>query len=237
MTALERLLEVQEHDIAVDRLRHRRATLPERAELAEVERQAKETQQRLEALRRQRDEVVERQTRLEADVAASEKRAADIEARMSSGAVRAGRDLEAMAEEIESLKRRVSSLEDQVLEAMEEREPLDAELDVLEARTEELRMTASRLIEEIRTAEADIDREVEAETRAREDSIAAVDPAVASEYERLRVRLDGIGVARLVSGSCAGCHLSLPATEIDRLKRMDDDEIAHCDQCGRILVR
>ncbi len=36
---LARLLDVQDHDTVVDQLRHRRATLPERAELANVDRQ------------------------------------------------------------------------------------------------------------------------------------------------------------------------------------------------------
>ena len=36
---LARLLEVQDHDTVIDQIRHRRATLPERAELADVDRQ------------------------------------------------------------------------------------------------------------------------------------------------------------------------------------------------------
>ena len=39
------------------------------------------------------------------------------------------------------------------------------------------------------------------------------------------------------NGRCSGCHLALPATEIDRIKREAPDTIVLCDQCGRILVR
>ena len=38
-------------------------------------------------------------------------------------------------------------------------------------------------------------------------------------------------------GTCMGCHLQLPATEVDRLKRLEPDTLVFCDQCGRILVR
>jgi predicted nucleic acid-binding Zn-ribbon protein len=46
-----------------------------------------------------------------------------------------------------------------------------------------------------------------------------------------------VGAARLEQGSCTGCHLKLPSTEVERLRKLDPDEVAFCDQCGRILVR
>ena len=39
-----------------------------------------------------------------------------------------------------------------------------------------------------------------------------------------------------VTTSCSGCHLTLPATEIDRIKKAPPDAFFTCDQCGRILV-
>ena len=57
------------------------------------------------------------------------------------------------------------------------------------------------------------------------------------EYERLREQLDGIAVAELRSGQCLGCHLSLSAVEVDRIKREPADAVVHCGECGRILVR
>ena len=56
-------------------------------------------------------------------------------------------------------------------------------------------------------------------------------------YDRLRAKLGGIGAAKLVGGSCSGCHLTLPAQERARIKAAPPDELVFCDQCGRILVR
>jgi predicted nucleic acid-binding Zn-ribbon protein len=58
-----------------------------------------------------------------------------------------------------------------------------------------------------------------------------------SEYERLRAGLGGIGVARLEGGRCLGCQLMLSAVERDRLKGLPPDEVVHCEECGRLLVR
>ena len=56
-------------------------------------------------------------------------------------------------------------------------------------------------------------------------------------YERLRAKLGGVGAARLVGPRCSGCHLTLPATELDRLRKGSPDALVFCDQCGRILIR
>ncbi|MDQ1445435.1 MAG: C4-type zinc ribbon domain, partial [Acidimicrobiaceae bacterium] len=45
------------------------------------------------------------------------------------------------------------------------------------------------------------------------------------------------GAAKLVGSNCSGCHLSLPATELDRIRHGSPDQVVFCDQCGRILVR
>jgi predicted nucleic acid-binding Zn-ribbon protein len=56
-------------------------------------------------------------------------------------------------------------------------------------------------------------------------------------YEKLRDRLGGVGAARLEHGACGGCHLALPAVELDHIRRAPPEAIIICEQCGRILVR
>ena len=74
--------------------------------------------------------------------------------------------------------------------------------------------------------------------RSERDRLAAeVPPDLIARYEQLRTKLGGTGAARLVGGSCGGCHLQLPAMELDRVKKAPPDAIIYCDQCGRILVR
>ena len=105
---LDRLLEVQDHDTAVDQLRHRRATLPARTELARLE-----TRRRALAARRAHRRCRARRARgapgrpRGADRAAGRARRAEIEKRMFGGQVRPRRDLQAMDEEVKHLARHV----------------------------------------------------------------------------------------------------------------------------------
>ena len=44
-------------------------------------------------------------------------------------------------------------------------------------------------------------------------------------------------MARLVGNTCQGCRLTIPATEVDRIRKAGPDgDVAHCDNCGAILV-
>jgi predicted nucleic acid-binding Zn-ribbon protein len=174
---------------------------------------------------------------LEADVATTEARITEVDKRLYSGQVSASRDLQAMSEEIGHLKARRSNLEDRILEIMEEREPVDAEVAQLEADLSGLEAEAAEMQVALGQAEAVVDGELEAMTGERAAAAAELPPDLTATYERLRSQLGGVGAARLVGSSCSGCHLALPATELDRLRRGPPDELVYCDQCGRILVR
>jgi predicted nucleic acid-binding Zn-ribbon protein len=236
MSALEDLLAVQAIDTTLDQLRHRRVNLPERAELKDVEAKRKALEAEYAEAVAVRDEVASRQANFEKDIAASEARVIEIDKRMYSGEVTASRDLEAMTKEIASIRSRVSTLEDHALEAMDEREPLDATVSELEARDAGYVELAARLRAAIAAAESEIDAELAREEAARAAAATSVPADLLAEYERLRTRLGGIGAARLEHGTCMGCRMKLPATELDRIKHQPPDALVHCDQCGRILV-
>ncbi|MBV8559155.1 MAG: hypothetical protein JO050_00180 [Acidimicrobiia bacterium] len=237
MSALEDLLVVQEHDSAVDRLRHRLDTLPAKTQLAEIEQQQAALEKTMAEVGGRRDEVVRRQQRHEDELASVEAKITDVEKRLYSGAVSAPRELQAMEADVGSLKRHRSDVEDRVLDAMQDREPLDAELTVLEQRRQALGSDGDQLRQAIAAQTAEIDAELTTELEARRAAAAGIPDGLLSQYERLRATQGGVGAARLVNGRCSGCHLTLPATELDRIRHGDADAVVLCDQCGRILVR
>jgi predicted nucleic acid-binding Zn-ribbon protein len=235
--AFEALAALQDRDNEIGRLRHRRWHLEERAALARVQADTAVRAQRLDEARGRQAQAVKAQAEREQALTSTEARIAEIDKRMYSGAVSASRELQAMSDEVAHLKERVSELEEQVLEAMEAREPVDAEVAALEAEQQAAADEADRLRAAAADAEAGIDAELAAEMGARADAEAVVPPDLLKEYEQLRAKLDGIGAARLVGNQCTGCHLTLPATEVDRIHHLPEDEAAYCDNCGRILIR
>lgn len=234
--SLERLLLVQARDTALDQLRHRRAALPERAEL-----EARRAEQRtLEAQRRdvqaRRDLVHAEERRLDDLVRGTAAHAAEVDKKLYSGTVASPRELQAMQADLEMLRRQVSDLEDQELELMEQREALDTRLADLDAALATAGEDARRLADVIAVAEREIDTETASEESARRALAAEIDPALVADYERRRARNKGAGAARLVGTTCQACHLTIPSTEAERVRRAAGDEIAYCDNCGAILV-
>ncbi|MDQ3681388.1 MAG: C4-type zinc ribbon domain-containing protein [Actinomycetota bacterium] len=237
MSGLQSLIRVQERDTATDRLRYRRANLPERSLLSGLERRLADLEARLTDVRARRDAVGARQSRLEEEVRSLDARVQEIDRRLYSGTVTASRELQAMSAEVSAIKARRSAVEDAVLEAMEEHEPLALELASLERQRAELVGESEHLRATLAESEVAIDAEIAAEEDARADAAQSVASDLLSTYEGLRSRLGGVGASRLVGSSCSGCHLVLPAAEVARVKREPPDALVFCDQCGRILVR
>lgn len=235
--ALDALLALQDLDTAVEQARHRLANLPAAAELRGVEAERAALGGRRAERAGARDDVAGRQAALEAELAATEQRAAAVSQRLYSGEVSASRDLQAMSAEVDSLKARASSLEDQILEVLEEREPLDAAVDAVDAEDAALADREAAARADLAGAEAEVGTELDGLAGRRAEAAAAVPAELLATYDRLRARLGGIGAARLVGGRCDGCHLVLPAIELDRIRHLPDDAVVTCDQCGRILVR
>lgn len=239
MTALplEALLFLQDIDSATDQQRHRRAHLAERGDLTDIDRQAAAGRGAIERVAQARDEMAGRQSSAEADLAATEQRVEAVNRRLYGGTVTASRELQAMAADVEVLKTRASGLEDQILELMEQRQPLDHELAQLATQQAGLAARRETVQVSLAESEATVDDELADLARRRAEAAAAVPPEVLATYERLRASSDGVAVARLVGNHCDGCHLSLAAMELDRIRHLPAGEVAVCEQCGRILVR
>lgn len=234
---LEQLLVVQDHDLRVTQLRTRRAGLPERAEAAEVAAARAALDERMARVDEQRHRVERDQARLDDEVASLRAKAEQADKALYGGSVTGAAELQALQEQVASLQRRIGELEDQELELMVARDPLDEEASAIAAEQAVLADRAEALATRITVAEAEIDAEIEQEEAARAEAAAAVDPDLLAEYEALRAQRGGIGVARLEHGTCQGCHMKLSAVELDRIKGLPADARIHCEDCGRILVR
>jgi predicted nucleic acid-binding Zn-ribbon protein len=233
---LEALLLVQERDIALDQLRHRRDAMPERAELiARLAELRQKEAERAEIGERHRAVLAE-ERRIDDEAQAVGERADEVNKRLYSGSTTSPRELQAMQADIDMLHRRRSDLEDEELEVMEQREVLDAEVAALDTSIAALKETAGQLSRTIVDAEAEIDEEIERESVVRSELAAPIAESLLRDYERRRAQNRGAGAARLVGTTCQACHLTVPSTEAEKIRRGAGSVIAYCDNCSAILV-
>jgi predicted nucleic acid-binding Zn-ribbon protein len=236
MSGFEELFALQEHDAALDRLKHRHDTLPERAAVAQGEAQLAAVQAQLAGVKTERDGVARREKALDDEASLLQAKADEVERKMYSGEISSPKELQAMQHEVEQLRRHQSDLETTELELMEQREPLDAQLADLGGRADSIGTELAAARDALAAAEDAVKAEARVELAARQELAGRIDAQLVAEYERCRSLTQGTGVARLVGTTCQGCHLSIPSTEAERIKRAPEGSIEHCDNCGAILV-
>jgi predicted nucleic acid-binding Zn-ribbon protein len=104
------LLDVQDRDTTLDQLRHRRATMPERAELAACTKELDELAGRLTEVQAKLTELARAQSRIEDEVALIDTKSASETKKLNSGSVTAPREIQALSDEIDALGRRKRAL-------------------------------------------------------------------------------------------------------------------------------
>jgi predicted nucleic acid-binding Zn-ribbon protein len=231
------LIRLQDLDTLIAQLRHRRAALPERAQLRSVEQAMDTLAARSETLVAERQRLSEQLVALEGEVDAISSRRTGIERRLLESRHAAPRDLQAMDNEVHHLAQRQAEAEDLQLAVMEDAEPVDGELARIESERARLDEAATTLGGTLAVAEAAVDAELATLTGTRVRLAGGLPEGLARQYEALRTRLGGVGAARLVGNHCDGCHLDLSSVEVERIRRLPADEVVSCEQCGRILVR
>ncbi|MGF7239350.1 MAG: zinc ribbon domain-containing protein [Frankia sp.] len=232
-----RLLNLQALDSAIERLGERRRSLPEVAATEALS-------ERLTALR---DDVVRAETevsdiarvqsRLENEVEMVRTRAARDRTRLESGQISSPKELANLQSEVTSLTRRQTSLEDDLLEVMENREVADARAGELRKEADQVGAERDEVAARRDAAFAEIDTEAAAH-RAERATVAPTlpDPLIAL-YDRIRATSGGVGAAALVRHRCEGCHLELSGADLRALAAAPVDEVVRCEECRRILVR
>ena len=211
--------------------------MPEIAQLEDNETRRKQLDDRARDLRVAVDDLTAEQRKADADVEQVKTRRERDRSRMEQGLITNPKDLERMGHELESLERRINSLEDTELEVMERLEETQTELEKV---TSELAGFDERTLT-LTTARDQKSGGIrdEVTTLERERAAAAADlpEDLTALYQRLREQKNGVGAAALIRGECGGCRLSMNAADLRAMAAAPSDEVIRCEECRTIMVR
>ncbi|MGH8875307.1 MAG: zinc ribbon domain-containing protein, partial [Acidimicrobiia bacterium] len=202
------LLDLQEVDLQIDRLLHRRSSLPELEQYRAAHERAEELAGRHRVLEGRLRAVGLDLDKAEGELGLAEQKLEQEERRLFAGGMSA-RETEHMRMEVEQTRRQVSGLEERVLEMLEEKEGLEAETVGAAEALEGARREEAALEGAISEQWKEIDAELARREARKAEIVGPIDPALLDLYEQLRQTKDGVGVGRLVDGVCGGCHLAL----------------------------
>lgn len=231
------LLEIQRLDTEAEQLHHRRANLPQRADLRAARAEQSGIQQQIDTVGLQRIEVLTRQKRLEDEAAIIQAKADVDDNRLYSGEITAIRDLQALQDEIAGLRSRQGLLEERAIEAMVEAEELAEQASSLEAQRAAGDERVTVLEAELAAFEADIDEQLAVLSTARTEAAARAEDGAVASYERRRETFGPSTAVPFDPSSGCGCPHQMPAVEVARIKRCAEGEVLDCAECGRLVLR
>ena len=230
------LIELQLIDTAISHLKIKLANLPEREQITAIHTRLENTAVELAVVETELADVAIDLRRIEVDVEQVADRIKKDESRLSSG-VGSPKELEQLQHELGTLAKRKSELEDGELEVMLKHDSVKARVDELLNDQVGLKQLELELNIRLENATTEIQSEINIQQAERGQLAPKIEATLVELYEKVRTSNDGVGAALLVGNKCEGCHLSINAIEIERIKSLPADEIIRCEECRRILVR
>lgn len=155
------------------------------------------------------------------------------EARLYSGLVKNPKELQDLQNEVAALKRHLSVLEEQELEAMLEAEQADKDFQQAQKALEEIKLRSSDQQRSLLEEKSALEKKLETLNAERQATMSALPSEMLVTYENLRQQRRGVAVAQVADNSCAACGTTLTAA-LQQVAR-SATQLAHCPTCGRIL--
>ncbi|HSJ33815.1 MAG TPA: C4-type zinc ribbon domain-containing protein [Acidimicrobiia bacterium] len=230
--ALADLLDVQELDLEIDRLLHRRSTLPELERYRATQEQLNALDEQIEAAQAELRQIELDTDKAEGELEMLEEKLQQHETRLFAGGM-SGRETEHMRLEVQGLRGQKGASEERVLGLLEKLDPAREDLSNLEAQRQMLAGEKAELEGFITEEWRKIDSELARKEERKREAVAPVPEDLVELYEKLRSTKEGVGVGRLDNDTCGGCHMRLSPAEVAEVKKADPPRCVHC---RRILV-
>lgn len=229
--ALRELVRLQKIDTEIHELEARFAAIDPGRKLAAAVQKAREAKEAAEAkLKEMRQEVEDLQLKtkgIEQKIEAEAKR-------LYSGGVYNAKDAEAIDREIANLKQRRAQADERVLELWELLPNAERDFNEKHALLQE---AEARLLQHQAKYE-EVKQKFVAKARAliakRKEQAARCDPDLLKQYEAVRKKRAGVGIAEVVDETCTACGISVPKAQIDSLR--EGETLETCRNCLRILA-
>ncbi len=178
-------------------------------------------------------ELERRQREMEAEAEGIRAKVAAAEGKLYGGTVKNPKELNSMQEQVKGYKKNIEQMEDATLEIMTQIESLRGEMatkredaDRIETEWSEAQSLLVQEVDELRALLAQL-------AESREALANKIDPARLELYRLLRKKRQGRAVAKVEQGICQGCRITLPMSEMQKVKGGHD--IVQCGSCERIL--
>ncbi|MCC2593484.1 C4-type zinc ribbon domain-containing protein [Tessaracoccus sp. OS52] len=232
----QRLLQLADLDQELGRVQHTAKSLPEHKQINELMAARQQVTDALVSVTTEVDDLQVGVRRAENDLVPVKARLERDSRRIEDGSVTDSKTLRGLIDEVEHIKRRIGTLEDEQLEVMGQLEAAEARQAEITARKAEIEAKLRELVAARNEKVTALQAEAGELGTSRAAVAAQVAPDLLKLYERIREQR-GLGAARLARGRCTGCQLEITVSDLDDYRRAPANQVLRCVECDRILVR
>ncbi|MDO8751637.1 MAG: C4-type zinc ribbon domain-containing protein [Dehalococcoidia bacterium] len=160
-------------------------------------------------------------------------KAKGLDQRLYGGSIRNAKELEALHAELQFAKSQASEEEEKLLNLMLALDEAEAGLATSRTDLEQTEKTRADTIATLAKEQATLTQRLQALSANRHQVTVGIAPALLAQYEQVRKARQGVALAKVERGMCMGCRLTLPNSELQRVRT--SQEPVTCSSCGRIL--
>lgn len=179
------------------------------------------------------NEAEKKQRAIEAEAQSQRIKIEQAESSLYGGAVHNPKELQDLQRDVASLKKHLSTLEDQVLEAMLANEAAASSVIEAKAAVAQIESRRGEQTRNLTLEQADLLRLLERFESERKAALTPLDGASLDLYDSLRRDRRGMAVTTLGDGSCNACGTTL--TPAQQQNARHSSQLFRCPTCGRIL--
>ena len=226
---LELLLKLQVIDYDIGELERSKEYLPDMME--NLTREMQESKAKLEQTETGLEEAKVKQKSLELDLKTKEADLQKYQQKMMS--IKTNKEYDALVAEIDANKDSISSIENELLETIEQVSEFEKEITGLNEKVTQVEENNSRQLGILQEKIDSIGDKMSVIESSRKEIVSSIPRQTMSVYERVRRGKGGQAVVPVKKRACSACFKALTPKKIQEVKR--GDQVYTCDNCGAII--
>jgi predicted nucleic acid-binding Zn-ribbon protein len=226
---IQHLIRLQHLDSQIESARRRIAEIP--AVQAALVTRLEQATTAVETVKQRLAESLAERKKIEAEVATIQTRLSKYKGQLTE--LKTNKEYQTMQHEIVVAEEAIRSLEDRVLERMEEAENLTRDLKAAEA---ELKTQQAAIATERKALDAEaaaLQKTSDETAAARVDAAKALSPEALKLFDYVSKARKGLAVAEARDGGCTVCHVRMRPQMFNEVRR--GESLIQCESCMRIL--
>lgn len=167
----------------------------------------------------------------EADAKVIQTRIVKSEEKLRS--VKTNKEYQSSLKEIDDLKRSLSTVEDRMIEHLDEMDQVTASIATKKDEVKLLYQEIEEEKEQIRQSSLSAQEQLDRLNDKRTKIIAVIEPDLLKTYETVKQNSGGVAIAVVKNAVCLGCHVNLPPQMFHDLLHFD--KLLVCPHCERLI--